>query len=45
MFTNGTLIPDLAVSTRFYLHLLVPPLCLTENITIRADTGEKVTEE
>lgn len=42
MFTNGTLIPDLAVSTRFYLHLLVPPLCLTENITIRADTGEKI---
>ncbi|CAF1130444.1 unnamed protein product [Adineta steineri] len=39
---NGSLIPNLPISTRFYLHLLAQPLCLTENITIKAGSGEMI---
>jgi hypothetical protein len=42
MFQNGTLIPNLSISTRFYLHLLMQPLCSTENVTIKAESGEMV---
>lgn len=41
-FPNGSLIPNLPISTRFYLHLLVPPLCVTENITVASESGETV---
>ena len=39
---NGSLISNLSISTRFYLHLLAHPLCLTENVTIHAESGEIV---
>jgi len=42
MFLNGSLIPNLSISTRFYLHLLIQPLCLTENVTVKAGSGEIV---
>ncbi|CAF0902847.1 unnamed protein product [Adineta ricciae] len=41
-FPNGTLIPNVSISTRFYMHLLVPPLCLTENVTVIAGTEETI---
>ncbi|UJR08459.1 hypothetical protein I4U23_012729 [Adineta vaga] len=41
-YPNGTLLPNLSISTRFYLHLLAKPLCLTENVTVTAGTGEKI---
>ena len=33
---------NLSVSTRFYIHLLKPPLCRTENVIIQSETGETV---
>lgn len=42
MHLNGTLFPNMLISTRFYLHLLVHPLCSTENVTIQAESGETV---
>ena len=41
-FPNGTLIPNLAISTTFYLHLVIPPLCSSENITIHTGSGQTV---
>ncbi|CAF4124523.1 unnamed protein product [Rotaria sp. Silwood2] len=43
VFQNGSLIPNLSISTRFYLHLVMQPLCLTENVTVRAESGEMIT--
>ena len=40
--SNGSLIANLPVSTRFYLHLLTQPLCHTENVTVRSAEGELV---
>jgi hypothetical protein len=42
MFPNGSLIPNLSISTRFYLHLVIPPLCSIENVTIKAGSGELI---
>lgn len=42
MFPNGSLIPNLAISTTFYLHLVIPPLCSTENVTIQTGSGQSV---
>ncbi len=42
VFQNGSLMPNLSISTRFYLHLLMQPLCVTENVTIESDSGETV---
>lgn len=42
MHLNGTLFPNMLISTRFYLHLLVHPLCSTENVTIQAESGETI---
>lgn len=33
---------NLSVSTKFYIHLLKPPLCSSENVTIKSESGEKV---
>ncbi|CAF3568342.1 unnamed protein product [Rotaria sp. Silwood1] len=32
---------NIAVSTRFYIRLLKPPLCSTEDVTIISESGEK----
>jgi hypothetical protein len=42
VFQNGSLMPNLSISTKFYVHLLMQPLCLTENVTIKAGSGELV---
>ncbi|CAF3311005.1 unnamed protein product [Rotaria socialis] len=39
-FPNGSLMPDLPLSTRFYVHLLAQPLCSTENVTVTSESGE-----
>ncbi|CAF2140510.1 unnamed protein product [Rotaria magnacalcarata] len=41
-FPNGSLIPDLPVSTRFYVHILAQPLCSTENVTVTSESGETI---
>ncbi|CAF0991379.1 unnamed protein product [Rotaria sp. Silwood1] len=33
---------NIAVSTRFYIRLLKPPLCSTEDVTIISESGEKI---
>lgn len=33
---------NLLISTRFYIRLLKPPLCLTENVFIEATNGQAV---
>ena len=42
MLTNSSHMGNLSLSTRFYIHLQKPPLCLTETVIIQSETGETV---
>jgi hypothetical protein len=42
VLSNSSHMGNLSISTRFYIHLLKPPLCLTENVIIQSETGETV---
>jgi hypothetical protein len=35
---------NLSISTRFFIHLLKPPLCSSENVIIQSETDETVIE-
>ncbi|CAF2730749.1 unnamed protein product [Rotaria sp. Silwood2] len=39
---NLSHIGNLSISTRFYIRLLKPPLCLSEDVTIVSESGEKI---
>ncbi|CAF1178985.1 unnamed protein product [Rotaria sordida] len=39
---NLSQMSNILVSTKFYIRLLKPPLCLSENVTIQSESGEKI---
>lgn len=42
--TNVSAMTNLSISTRFYIRLLKPPLCLTETLFIQATHGQTVSK-
>ncbi len=44
VLNNSSVMANLSVSTRFYIYLLQPPLCSSENVIIQSESGETVIE-